>query len=536
MSTTIWKIWVNWDRNTSVDPFDNVADRALSAHWFLGMRHPYQTAGDDGMLTLVLDNVDRRYSPEYEGSPLYGKVAPFKPIYVQSVRDGVTRVMWHGWIERIEPAVGLHGERAVQITASGPMPFLRAAETRLPLQENLRADQILAALIGEVVFPPALSAAWILGRADNGKLNSSTYLANPATAYDFETGIATFAMAADNWVRYASEIANQDGDTYTVYQAISDVSAAERGRFYFDRDGKARFWNRHHTQDEVTADATYDDSMVGMDYTFADSDDLKNEIVVTCHPRTVSPTYDEVLWKLTSPVRVPRGETRTLTARYTDESGNRIGGRSVTITDVVYGVDSNSPQDGGTLRLMQGANSATLEVTAPQERDVILSGCTLRGQKITDFGQMDAQASDLFSVADYGRRTMKLNLRALDNLEDAQRLADYELSRRKAARGMVKALHLKSHGIMGGSAHDAQLMTTIGSRVIIKESQTYHGKTGTSAAQKASYLVIGEAHRLTQGATLLETTWYLEPTPETYPWKLGTVGRGELEINTGLAF
>ena len=71
---------------------------------------------------------------------------------------------------------------------------------------------------------------------------------------------------------------------------------------------------------------------------------------------------------------------------------------------------------------------------------------------------------------------------------------------------------MASHGKNGGSYHSQQLARTLGDRVVVQETQTAHN---------ASYYIIGEAHSLSQGATLYETTWYLEPAPVVYPWKLG---------------
>jgi hypothetical protein len=84
-----------------------------------------------------------------------------------------------------------------------------------------------------------------------------------------------------------------------------------------------------------------------------------------------------------------------------------------------------------------------------------------------------------------------------------------------------------SHGKNGGGQHAQQLTRVIGDLVRVKETQSAHDK---------NYHLIGEMHKLTEGATLFETTWYLEPAPTTLPWKLGAVGRGELGTNTRLAY
>jgi hypothetical protein len=209
--TTTWTIAIDWDRNGNyTDIYDDVTNRVMSANWFLGMRQPYQEIADNSTLTLVLNNEDRRYSPEYSGSPINGKVVPFRPVRIQSDDGEDVRTHWTGWVESIQPAVNKHGERVVQIVATGAMQFLKATETHIELQENKRTDEIVAALVGEVVFPPSLAGAWVLGRKGNSELGSSTYLANTSGYFSpdpeneadkLKWGRVTLKLAADNWVR-----------------------------------------------------------------------------------------------------------------------------------------------------------------------------------------------------------------------------------------------------------------------------------------------------------------------------------------------
>jgi hypothetical protein len=162
---------------------------------------------DNSTLTLILNNEDKRYSPEYSGSPLNGKVIPFRPVRIQSDDGEDIRTHWQGWVESIQPAVNQHGERIVQIVATGAMQFLKATETHIELQENKRTDEIVAALVKEVVFPPSLANAWVLGRVGNSELGVTTYLANTSgflspdpedSADQLKWGRVTLRMAGDN--------------------------------------------------------------------------------------------------------------------------------------------------------------------------------------------------------------------------------------------------------------------------------------------------------------------------------------------------
>ena len=104
---------------------------------------------------------------------------------------------------------------------------------------------------------------------------------------DYEEGVLTLNLAGDNWVRQGG-YSDQEKDTFDVYRGIRDITAAERGKFFFDREGKAVFWNRHHILDKDAVDASFNDAMTDMKYTFASLDQTKNEVIVTCHPRNVN--------------------------------------------------------------------------------------------------------------------------------------------------------------------------------------------------------------------------------------------------------
>lgn len=508
-----------FNAGSTSDLYENTTDRVTLANWFLGMRGPYRDWADDSMLSLTLDNNDKRFSPEYASSPLFGKLVPYRPIRVRS-NDGTNeRSHWVGWVERIQPSVNANGKRICEITAAGPMLFFQAAETKLALQENLRTDEIIAKLIQEVVIPPSLSGAWLLGRSGNSEVGRSTWLANTASFSVLDQGKTTLAIAADNWVNQGG-LADKEQDTFDVYRAIKDVTAAERGRFFFDREGRAVFWNRHRLLDDNPTAATFDNAMTDLVYTYGALDELKNEIVVICHPRAAGPV-DEVLWGLNRRVGVAPGKTKTLNVKYRDINGNsRVGARDVTVSDIILEKGSLS------ITLDAGATSAELKLTNTGTGRAILKACSVRGQKVTDYGQMEATASDTLSIADYGRRTLRLNLPSIDDLEYAESIALFEQYRRSQPRGSAMAITLTSHGKDGGGQHAHQLARTLGDRITVKEAQTGHD---------ASYYIVGEAHKLSGGAALFETTWYLEPAPKApYPWKLGVASRSNVGSSTYL--
>jgi hypothetical protein len=283
--------------------------------------------------------------------------------------------------------------------------------------------------------------------------------------------------------------------------------------------------------DDDTIQTTLDDTMTNMTYVYSGLEQIKNEVIVICHPRTISEADDQTLWELGDAIiRVQTGNTRTIYVKYQDEDGNRIGGRDIQVDD---------------LQFQQGTATATVEDKATStelifdnttgEKDAIVTKCVIKGRKITDFNQMEAKSTDQNSIVDYGRRTLRINLPSIDDLDAAQSIANFERRRRAQPRGDVTAVTLMSHGKNGGGQHAHQLARTLGDRIVIKETQAYHGQ-GTDYETSAGYFIIGEAHKLSAGATLLETTWYLEPVPTGFPWKLGVTGRSEIGETTTLTY
>ena len=519
---TSWTIAIDWDRNGDYSgEHDDITQRVLLAEWFVGMQRPYQLTADGSTLLIRLNNVDKRFSPENSSSPLTGKLAPLRPVKLESNDGTTTRTHWSGWIATILPVGGKYGNRQVYIIAHGAMQFLKATETKIELQENQRSDQIIDALIQEVIFPPALSDSWVLGDPDRSKLGETTKLADLTTYSDFEEGVLTLNMAGDNWVRQGG-YSDEEKDTFDVYRGIRDVTAAERGKFFFDRDGKAVFWNRHHILDKIAVDTRFDDAMTDMKYTFASLDQTKNEVIVTCHPRTVA-AAPSTLWELKDAViRVAPGARREVYVKYKDEKDKRIGGKDVTVEDVEF---------------LQGACRVEVEAKASganlvfknesDSREAVVEKCVVKGRKIVDEGQMDARAIDQESITFFGRRTMNINLPSIDDLDQAQYIADFERNRRKTPFGLAQMITLQSHAENGGGRHADQLGLTIGSLIELRETQTDHDGT---------YFIIGEAHELAGGGKHWTTTWYLEPQVETPRWKLGDAVRGKLDTGTYLAY
>ncbi|MDX2136936.1 MAG: hypothetical protein SF123_02485 [Chloroflexota bacterium] len=505
---------VGYNAGNEADVFDNVTAWVQDAEWFLGMHAPYQDDADDSMLRLRVKNTSRLFSPEFMpeepdgvggvqepmGKPgsLRDFLRPYAPVTVRSNDGTTTRTHWSGWVESIQPKTDSKGERTAEIKAAGAMLFFEDVETSLPVQRDRRTDEIVLDLLREVRIAPPLMQSTLLNEPGHAELDRTAFLSDALLPYDFDVGQTTLAYAGDNWVRPRGP-GEAGKDSFNVYRAIKDVVGAERGRFFFDRAGQGIFWDRHRLLKRKFAaatDSTFNDGMTGLAYEFAGLGEFRNEVVVTCHPRTISSSGEELLWSLDQPLTLRSGEPRKLTASYRDASENRIGGLDVHLANVTFSSGS------GSIRLVAGGNRAELEVIPDASNaQVVLATCELRGTKITDFGTIDATARDQRSISLYGRRALRLNFAAIDDFDHGQSVADFEKTRRAQPSGKVSSMTLISDARDGGGPHADQLKQTIGSIVRVQETQSAHNDV---------YFIIGEQHRLTQAGSLLETTWFLE--------------------------
>ncbi len=123
------------------------------------------------------------------------------------------------------------------------------------------------------------------------------------------------------------------------------------------------------------------------------------------------------------------------------------------------------------------------------------------------------------SLAFYGPHSLHVDLPALNDIEQADSLARYELARRSVPRGRVTQLTLDAR------QHPAQVLArTLFDRVRVQESQTGHD---------SDYFIVAEAHTVDLGGSRHRVSWTLESAEANHFWLLG---RDALNQTTVLAY
>lgn len=180
-----------------------------------------------GTASVVLDNRDRRFDPEYASGPYYGYIIPMRRFRISVVEsESVAIPLFTGFVERW--VLGYDARDAwVTVEAVDAMKLLSLAtiwDTAFPEQ---RSDERIDDILDAVNWTTGES--WVL---EHSTLGTDTILAPNGDRMLME-GRSTVAY------RYA------DGES--ALDLIREEETAEGGLFFVDCHGIATFLSRHHT-------------------------------------------------------------------------------------------------------------------------------------------------------------------------------------------------------------------------------------------------------------------------------------------------
>lgn len=504
-----WKVYVDFDVDGSfATSGDDITAHVMDMSFSNGMSAPYQLTSDEAELTMRLSNDDKRFSPEYSSGTYYGKLLPQRPVKVDAIYNGSTATMYRGWVDTWSPDPFRTGSQYTLVRAIGAKQTLQDSEVYLSLMQNVTADQVLAAILGQVATPPVGTAGlWRLGVVGASEIGVTNTLGTITDIVSFETGVTTFAYVGDSWENGIS-----------ANDAIERVMRAERGRFFYSRAGSAIFYNHQHYVNHTANDGTVNNTMVSGVYDYGE--EFYPIVRVNCSPRTISSGTADVLWTLENPVTVPSNGTATIRARYADSSGADISGLNIAGTPT-FTADSSLI----TLYSFSAQARSAEAVFVNSGAKGSVTAMSITGKKLTQFNQIEVEASDGSVAGLYGRRTLAIDASLLDSTDDANDVAYYELGRRKMPKGMFKSISMQEKG---STALASQMFNfTMGTRLRVQETQTGHDH---------DYFIMGEQWQVSDALKNSMVTWILERTDDTAGWLLGVTGRGELGSATYLGF
>ncbi len=496
-----FRYWIDVDDDNQFSGADEITADVVSAQWRIGLRNSLARLADETQATLVVKNTDGKYAPENPSSPLYGVLHPQKRLRI--THDDLP--LWTGWLST--PQVGYvasgeaSGKTTVTLNAVGGKALLEQLPARLPLYSDVTAEQVLTDIFTTTLLPPAVADVWRLGDVAMSFLGETTRLGSIADFAEFDAGKFRFQVFGD--------VAYDD-----LWSAIHHLVVAERGHFFFRRDGRAVFWNRHrlHAPYTPVAMVTSDNEHAPQAVMYRYGERLINEAWVECLPRQTQ--GEAVLWALDSPLTLAPNQSITLEARL-----RRAGGQYVGADESISAIASFA-QGEAQIRIIPLGGKALINIINTN-RTTILNSLTLNGKSNVRQNALAVIAKDSQSQARYGRYGTKIRIPAPANPLEIQSIAQYEVLAGAYPSGNVERLRYIQSAI---ATHPQQLAWTVGSVLHIHLPELYH---------QADYMIIGEQHRVE--AMVHQTEYVLAKMPMRF-WILGETDEASLGNMTKLGY
>jgi len=497
------RVYVDWERTGTFDGvYDDITPYVMDARWQIGSRTPYFDVADAGRATIQVNNETGFFTPENADSPVVSYLVPLRPLRIDLVYESQSETMFYGYLKTARRPFSLTTENTFELVAEDLFAFLKEADFSIGLLESVRTDEVVQTIIEQVQLPPAIGSAWVIGIPGSSEIGETTVIGDASVGFDLDTGTVSVPYAGDNWTQETKALA-----------AIADAVRAERGRFFFSRDGKAVFRNRSSLQTGTVTSKNYSKvSRASYDYW----DQMKNEVIVVARPRKSE--ADATLYSIDNDIEIADGETLTVRALFTEpDSGVDISGKDLVKPNTG---DGSLVVSGGSVTINMEAKAQSAELAITASGDVTVTTLDIKGTKLTSHRPQEATAVDGESIGRYGRQTLRVDAKMLADIEQAQNIADYELSRRKTPRGQYRMIG--HSGTQAAESIGVGMLETVG-----VTAMPHTDDVGR---------VVGEVHNWKRNGWQYEYQMYLEDTDLTSYWTVGVKGSSEIGETTRVAF
>ncbi|GAB4514427.1 MAG: hypothetical protein OHK0046_16510 [Anaerolineae bacterium] len=435
---------------------DMITPDVLSAAWQLGFAQPYDPAAQPTEGHLTVHNVEGRYSPEQAGA--YA-LTPGSLVRIWS--DDT--LLFTGRLASVEPEGGNLGARRAVLHLHGPEQTLQQVLIKSTLHLNVQAQTVIESVLNH-------DALLHFNR-------------------EIDSGLLVFPFVGDTW-----------GDGLSAWRILTEVAEAEMGRCFSDRRGHILFYDRDHLYG-APIQTTLTDRFDALRIIYGDL--MVNHMQVRLRPRELG-TPGSVLWRLSSPQRIPANGCLTMTVRLRDDSGQNIAGTAIlppvanqdyVANSLANGTGTNMSDDI-TITVSGEGSAITLTLCNSAAQDAYLRpGSVIRGTPLIQGDALVVERTNAESIAAYGQRTLRFNIPYYIDAEEADLLLFLQMARRGQPSGAVRELTISPR-------EPEALALTLFDRLFIQEGHTGHNR---------DYFIIAELHHIDLAGARHRITWTLEP-------------------------
>lgn len=508
------------------DSLEEISDYVISMDFQLGM-NSFDSVARLGTARIVLNNTDKRFSPENTSSPYYDastktSLLPMRAVRITMDTGSGKTSLWTGLLDMLDVVSGTARERrAIMRCVDYNELSTQRRIKEFSLQKNLLSSDGLIELLDRNI----VAGNWLLGISGKSELGTTTVLGGPrfSDTGQIQTGAETFERIGDTW--YNEKI--------IIGKAIQDIVQSEGwpARFYFDRVGNPVFWNRQYMQarNETPTTVSADADAQGMGYDWGQR--VYNRIIIKMTPRQADADTEVIFINRADSIKIGPGENKNIRAMFVDDFGARVGAQDLVVPERGTDFTINSARDGSgtditsgiTVGLQPRPEHAEIIFSSNRADTIYIINLQLRGRKLKHFDPSEIRAVDGQSESLYGQRDLSIDAPLLNDPDVGFGLANLMLKMRSTPQSAVSQLTLVDDGT---AARRFQLENlTIGSLIRLSESQT--------ALSSADYVIVGQRHIINNSKDHV-AIYRLEPLLPLDMWLLGVSGRSELGETTFL--
>ena len=390
------KLEIQWDGSSWTD----------ESTYFMSARANEELGNESGegvsaTLDVELDNATNRFTPEHTESPIYAYLKPRVRIRMSVIMGGYAYRLFTGYVKNIHPNIK---NGTCSLECYDNQVSVSNKETNGVVYENYRSDELLEVL------------ATLSGMtSDEWELDEGYHVIN----YGYF-------------------------DRRNVWPLMGEVASAERGRVFFDRDGKLKFWNRgrlHNRLPYITL--TRSDWIINLDYSVAEHQ-IKNNVTVQAMPRSAAGI--QVVWtngniQYLDPysetlVYVPAGASQVAFLDLEDPCSTfitPIANTDFTANSAIDGTGDDLISDISIASFIDYGNAVQITVSNTGVTDAYLTKFQLRGNPVRVLNYIRVKATDSTSISNYGEQVIEIQNDFVQTEDAALQIAYEELWRRQDA-------------------------------------------------------------------------------------------------------